>query len=212
MHYVPRHQVPPSLQHIKRRYTQGWVDFYQHGRGKKPSDRRWVKYLPQLSRCFHNLCGYCETTCRGEVDHYRPKSKAPHLVYTWDNWIFACHDCNNMKGEKWPHFGYVDPCAVIPSEHPKTFFLFDLRSCEIVPAPTLKGTRKARAVQMIEDLDLNAFHHLKRRLEHLSSMLEVLAGHNPADPDHIQYRRQVCERTAPLSSLARTTLKSLGFD
>lgn len=208
MHFVPRVGVPLSLRHIKRRYTQRWVDFYSHGRGKKPSDRKWTNYLSELRRCFHNLCGYCEATCRGEVDHFRPKSKAPHLVYAWDNWVFACHDCNHMKGEKWPNFGYIDPCAVKPSQRPEAFFQFDLNLCEIVPMPTLKDRHKARAAQMIEDLDLNAYHHLKRRLHHLLNILEALDGNNPADAQHNKYRRRILSKKAPLCSFARCILNS----
>ena len=29
------------------------------------------------------MCGYCEEETAGEIDHFRPVSKCPSLVYEW---------------------------------------------------------------------------------------------------------------------------------
>jgi hypothetical protein len=113
-----------------------------------------------------------------------------------------------MKGEKWPKFGYIDPCALDPSKRPEAFFQFDLNSGEIIPVTTLKAPGRDRATQMIEDLDLNAFHHLKRRLHHLLHILEALHGHNPLDSQHNTYRKRIVSKKAPLCSFARCVLDS----
>ena len=55
---------------------------------------------------FHNYkCYYCETAnIKGEVEHFRPKAKTeyPWLINDWQNLLWACHDCNNIKGVKLP--------------------------------------------------------------------------------------------------------------
>ncbi len=132
MHYVDRGPEPSTLRRFQEKYTQRWVTYYRAKNGKKPSDSYWRNFIDQLSTVFLNLCGYCEQECRGEVDHFRPKSQVPEKVYDWHNWIFACHDCNHAKVDKWPIGGYVDPCAVIRSSHPERYFDFDFKTGLII--------------------------------------------------------------------------------
>lgn len=73
-------------------------------------------------------CVYCdghEMELGGErsmtLDHFRPKSYKEYSYLENDpkNLMFACHPCNNLKGNDWPaygmegtikgRFGYIDP-------------------------------------------------------------------------------------------------------
>ena len=85
MHTVQRGNPPVALAEISRRYIQKWISFYETKTGKKPTDSKWRDFEPTLRKRFTNLCGYCEESCKGEVDHFRPKSVFPRAVYLWDN-------------------------------------------------------------------------------------------------------------------------------
>ena len=166
MHWVDRGDEPTGLVGVRARYTPGWVNYYSLGGGTKPNDSRWTSFKGDLERVFAGLCAYCENACRGEVDHFQPKSIFPERVYDWANWLLSCHDCNHAKGDKWPTGGYVDPCATSP--RPESFFDFDTLTGEIVPKEGLGSTRRRVAQTMIDDLKLNEHHHLRNRRERVS--------------------------------------------
>ena len=79
MHYVKRGPEPTSLPDIRRRHTREWVRFRKGIQGE-PS-HRWTDYRSVLKQRFEGLCAYCEEITEGEIDHFRPKSKFPELVY-----------------------------------------------------------------------------------------------------------------------------------
>lgn len=68
-------------------------------------------YKPALRDEFKYACGYCENrepelggSEAFHVDHYRPKSKFPHLICNYSNLIYSCRYCNRNKGDYWPGF------------------------------------------------------------------------------------------------------------
>ena len=157
MHKVDRGPEPAGLPAVRQRYTPRWVSYYRNDRGSKPSDSKWRSFHKNLSGVFASLCGYCEERCPGDVDHFRPKSKFPERVYAWGNWVLACHTCNHEKTRDLPPGGYVDPCAKSKPACPESFFVFDTKTCEILPKSGLTAARRRRAQQMINDLKLNAY-------------------------------------------------------
>lgn len=212
MHWVDRGPEPEGLSDISARYTPGWVRYYEEGNRKKPSDSKWREYHEPLSKSFYNLCGYCEEKCKGEVDHFRPKSRFPERVYQWSNWIFSCHDCNHAKLDKWFAMGYVDPCAETRAEHPENYFEFDVTTGEILPRQGLTARREEKSWRMIDDLHLNAHHHLKARTE----WIEVLSGVISENSSHNENVRAFCNLVASiktrLSSVARALLVQRGYE
>ena len=211
MHSVDRGPEPEQLARIHARYTPRWVRFYGSGTGEKPGDTRWREFAGDLADAFHGLCAYCEELCRGEVDHFRPKSRYPELVYSWSNWLFACHDCNHAKLDKWPPAGYVDPCARSRTAHPERFFTYDTLTGEILPKGNLSPGRYRKARQTIDDLRLNDWHHLRKRLVWLRLISEVI----PDDPAEMtaeseELRAHYCSRTTPFSSITRGWLAERG--
>ena len=209
MHWVDRGPEPADLVAVRARYTPRWVDYFQ-GKGNKPSDSRWRDFRGDLCRAFSGLCAYCEEGDRGEVDHFRPKSKFPQRVYQWSNWVFACHDCNRSKGDKWPPNGYVDPCS--EQEHPENFFGFDTMTGEILPKSELGPDLGDKAQQTIDDLSLNASHHLRERVEWLAMVDGAISN----DPEHqtedeAKFRTFLADRTTRLSSITRAWLVEQGY-
>lgn len=194
MHHLDRGPEPTQLNAVRNRYTPKWVAHYRNGAGAKPSDSKWRDFQETLAIPFHFLCGYCEEARKGDVDHFRPKSRDPELVYEWSNWVYACHDCNGRKGDKWPDEGYVDPCAARNSAKPEAYFDFDLLTAEIIPRDNLQGVRRRRAVKMIEDLDLNSVPHLVNRrtwVEGFKAMVE------DRPPSHTVVVAALAKYTAP---------------
>ena len=214
MHWIDRGPEPNGLEAIRDRYTLGWVDFYEHGTGSRPTDSRWREFRAELGQRFRMQCGYCEIIYAGDVDHFRPKSKFPELVYVWDNWVFACSVCNQKnKREKWPAIGYVDPCAMPESCRPEAYFTFDTKTGEIIPLDGLDQNRFEKAITMIDDLDLNSDYHLKRR----AALLGKLAAGIPTDPREASERSEAlrgrfASRDSDLSSLARAWLTERGYE
>ena len=212
MHWVDRGPEPSRLEAIRGRYTPRWIDFYENGIGNRPTDARWRSFREDLGQRFHLKCGYCESISRGQVDHFRPKSVFPALVYEWSNWIFSCGDCNQAKSDKWPEEGYVDPCSASGSCRPESYFTFNTKTGEIRPLDDLEQARYEKAVKTIDDLNLNGEQHMKRR----GRLLEALAAIMPDDPGDEtatigRWRRIISSRQSDSSSLARAWFAERGY-
>ena len=162
--------------------------------------------------CSEVSVAYCEETTKGEVDHFKPKSRFPKLVYSWSNWLFACHECNHAKLGTWPTAGYVDPCATSKQDHPERHFVIDTQTGRISPHGALGPQQRKKAQDTIDALRLNDSHHLKKRIE----WLVLFSAAVPKDPhaltDHttklvIHYS----SRNVQFSSLVRAWLMEHGY-
>ncbi len=212
MHGVDRGPEPNGLGKIRACYTPRWVQYYTKGVGRKPTDSHWRSFHDDLERVFGGLCAYCEEITNGEVDHFRPKSKFPDLVYCWSNWLFACHDCNQAKSSSWPAGGYVDPCAMSKSDRPECYFAFDVQAGVILANPSLSPRLRQKAQRTIHDLRLNDFHHLKNRVK----WLELFSAAMPDAPNSLTTETteilvHFASREMRLSSFVRTWLCERGF-
>ncbi len=174
MHYVDRGTPPAKLKPIRKTLTPRWVSHYKFKKGRKPPDSRWREFTSDLGLVFKNLCGYCEEACKGDVDHWQPKNLYPHRAYDWSNWVFACHFCNQQKSNRWPRQGYVNPCTAIP--RPESMFVFDITTTEILPSRPLSAKQRRKATQMIDDLGLNHYYHLKKRMQWITVVTKALDG------------------------------------
>lgn len=208
MHWVNRGSEPDGLESVRTRYTPRWIRHYRNGEGARPGDARWRDFRNNLYTSFRGLCAYCEEQSNEEVDHFRPVSKFPELVYQWSNWLLVCTACNRAKGAKWPGEGYVDPCAKSMDQRPEAYFTFDTLTGSMIPRKGLSPERHVRAATMIKDLDLNGRSHLLERMRvvvHLSLVAKI--------PDHGLRSRafaRYCSRSWPLSSVVRIWLRENG--
>ena len=197
---------------IRSVYTPRWIQYYTARVGKKPTDSYWRSFRDELENIFRGLCAYCEEATSGEVEHFQPKSKFPHLVYTWDNWLFACHECNHSKLDYWPASGYVDPCSNSKSDRPEDCFVFDIQTGLIMPNRDLTPSSHKKAQKTIEDIGLNNLHHRKKRVV----WLELFSAAMPANPGGLTGRtREILVRFASremqLSSFIRAWLSEHGY-
>jgi uncharacterized protein (TIGR02646 family) len=209
VHHVARGVEPGNLKKIREQLTPGWIEHYDRRNGKKPGDSRWREFQPQLSRVFLHIWGYCEEFCKGDVDHFRPKSKFPQKVYRWSNWVLACPVCNNRKGEHWPLGGLVDPCNSSGSGNCEIHFEFDTKTCEVIPSARLTQTQQDRAQQTIECFGLNSYHHLKTRTQWLYAVQKAVASSE--EQERFEVIEYTISRERELSSITRQFLTELGL-
>ena len=164
MRWIDRGPEPEGVADYARRFTPGWIDYFQNGIGWRPDDSCWREFRPRLGERSNNICWYCEQQCTAAVDaggraatvdHFQPISRFPQLAYAWSNWIFSCQRCNESKGNRWPETGYVDPCAATAAERPEQYFDYDADTGEILPRNGLSGAAQRKAWDTIDDLGLN---------------------------------------------------------
>lgn len=210
MHWVNRGPEPSGLESVRLQFTQEWVAHRQSGTGGRPSPR-WRPFRPDLSSVFSGLCGYCEEITRGEIDHFKPASQFPALVYQWSNWILACHDCNHAKSNKWPEDGYINPCAAVASERPERFFDFDTETGYLRPKVGIPAAASAQARRMIDDIRLNAPHHIMRRKERMLFVKRHLSSLEEDSAEGLEFLERITARSFSLSSITRAILEQSGF-
>lgn len=201
MHKVDRGSEPAGLSSVRSAYTPKWVNFYIHGVGEKPTDSHWGQFRPNLKRVFRGICGYCESRVEGEVDHFRPKTRYPELVYSWFNWVYACTTCNRRKWDRWPSYGFVDPCARSMAARPESYFTFDIETGRIRPAEGLSRIRRQKASNTIRCLGLNEWPNPRSRHDWITLL-------SAASDEVISH---FASRSFPYSSITRTLLDQLGI-
>ena len=70
-------------------------------------------------------CVYCEDSVGDEVEHIFPKDLYPEKVFRWDNYVYACGNCNGPKNNKFAVFRAdtglfqtVNPAPGQPTQQP----------------------------------------------------------------------------------------------
>ena len=183
MRWVDRGPEPGEVAGYAQQYTQGWIDHFQNRTGRRPADFLWAVFRPLLGSRTNNICWYCEQQCYAgaesggytpTIDHFRPLSRFPQLAYEWSNWVFSCQRCNDLKGNKWPQSGYVDPCADDVMERPEQYFDYDVATGELIPKAGLTGTARRKAWDTINDLGLNQWLLISLREERIRAFIAEL--------------------------------------
>jgi len=88
-----------------------------------PAPGTYREWKSDLAEEGGHQCVYCalaDARFGGEynfhVEHFEPKSRAPHRINEWDNLFYACPICNVFKGNDWPMPGtpnaYMDPSKI----------------------------------------------------------------------------------------------------
>jgi uncharacterized protein (TIGR02646 family) len=71
-------------------------------KGNKAFDAVKVKLTEMCSGA--RRCVYCEDSVGDEVEHIHPKDLFPNLCFDWDNYVYACGNCNGPKNNKFAVF------------------------------------------------------------------------------------------------------------
>ena len=212
MHWVDRGPEPTQLASIRATYTEGWILFYRNRIGNKPRDTKWLKFAGDLKRAFHGICAYCETRCRGQVEHFHPKSRYPELVYRWANWLLVCNECNFAKSRRAFVGGCINPCAAYWFGHPERYFTFDTKTGRIHPKRSLPEGSRRKAQQTIDYLRLNDIHHMKNRFDRLALVAAKIGDDIHSLSPELQAELDgLASRESPWSSVVRVWLSELGY-
>ena len=227
MRWVDRGPEPHEVAGYAKQFTQSWVDHVNENKGQPPSNSFWGEFRSTLSSQSNNICWYCERECDAAgdlaptVDHFRPISRFPELVYEWSNWIFSCRRCNeDNKGNLWPETGYVDPCAADVAERPEQYFDYNFDYTEdsghdkdngnIVPKNGLSEAARCKARNTINDLGLNKLDVRFWRLDwtrgFVADLLELPAADREA---HIAV---VVEQSVEYAGVTRMVVEQLRRD
>ena len=89
-----RHAVATALAPHHTRIDPYWKSFRATNSGKN--------LAAKLSGLFHGKCAYCEQESAKDVEHYRPKSLYPGMMFLWTNFLWACKNCDTDKLDKYP--------------------------------------------------------------------------------------------------------------
>ncbi len=142
------------------------------------------------SLCTGTLrCMYCEDSQPNQIEHIKPKSLYPDLVFVWENYLYACSPCNLGKSNRFhvysqqtgqkinlarsPKAPVVPPEAGEPllinprTEDPLHFMELDIRATfNFRPAANLTSIQQERAEYTIDVLGLNSRENLQTSREH----------------------------------------------
>jgi len=113
---VPQSLYDNSTRNGKKTNRKRKILMCSTSRYKKAYDEcyKWNDIQNELSRIYHNKCVYCEEkitrvnaiNLSGKeeishtVEHYRPKSKYGWLAFSWDNLLWCCKRCTDIKSDK----------------------------------------------------------------------------------------------------------------
>lgn len=115
-----------------------------------------VLLLPFLQKMSQNHCAFCDgypfSMSKETIEHFRPKSRYPHLAYTWENLFLCCDACQSAKLE------YFSPLLLKPDEIGYSFedyFQCNFKTGELQPNPTKSWGNQLRALITIRLYNLN---------------------------------------------------------
>lgn len=131
MHFIDRKIIvnPPikKLNDFNLKYKDKWIAYkLAIANGTKPVPAKppssWLHddIRNPLESLFLNTCGYCGIHTKigsdGEVDHHLPIDLDANAdnIFNWENYIWACHSCNNGKRNNYP---FLNPCLEADMNH-----------------------------------------------------------------------------------------------
>lgn len=150
---------------------------------------QWLIALRRkLAESCHGIerCMYCEDSYADEIEHLRPKSLYPDETFSWENWLYACGECNgaNVKGDRYavisqgqcvevsrrknapviPPQNGMDALLNLRAENPLDFIWLDFGTFRFIPIDNddLASERYLRAEWTIRHLCLNSRSRLVR--------------------------------------------------
>lgn len=171
---------PPEPDFL-RKNAATWGEEYAAKREQNPSAQfRWKSpvynlLIEALEPMCGEHCSFCDgfplgSASRKTIEHFRPTSKFPLLVYSWPNLFFACDACQQAK------LGKFDEKLLKPDEADyefETYFMLDYKTGEIQANPRAETSDQERAIVTIEMYKLNEYGRPHIRLSEYKKYLEL---------------------------------------
>jgi len=112
----------------------------------------WTRIEQELRGAYGGICAYMGNyvfPCTGNqnVEHFKPKSKYPHLSYDWNNYRFVCSRLNGGKGD---YTDVVDPFTLTDG-----WFILEFSTLMVKPCPNLTPAQRKKVDATISRLQLN---------------------------------------------------------
>jgi len=157
---------PPAPDVLRRHYKE-WGKAFAKKRKEYPGFRfQWKSYQgkrvnerlkPELIQMTANHCSFCDsyplgTSADQTIEHFRPKSKYPLLVYVWHNLFLSCNICQKAKGEKFDK-KLLKPDQ--PDYEFERYFMLNYKTGQIEVNPSASVSDQERAEITIEMYGLN---------------------------------------------------------
>ncbi|MHB8103596.1 MAG: HNH endonuclease [Methanosarcina sp.] len=138
----------------------------------------WKHCSQNLYRAYEGICAYTGiwiSKSSATVDHFIPKSNAPHLAYEWTNYRLSCDKANSNKS----NVDILDPFQIHYD-----WFLLGFPSLLVIPNRTLSRSDYSKVDKTINILRLNNECFVEDRLHWLmeyilNSDFDFLKRHAP---------------------------------
>jgi uncharacterized protein (TIGR02646 family) len=140
-------------------------------------------------------CVDCEVIAAKDIEHFYPKAKYPDRMFSWENFLLGCKNCNNAKVAHFPLDGagnhlLIDPCA----DEPLDYFVWDFESgaTGLAPAPRDSRALATREMFHLDDEPLREERRVKVKI-----VLYLLARVIDEDPVSVATRERLREELDP---------------
>lgn len=176
MHFFQYGDAPPELEDLKKASSKDSDGYHKWEPQKHPE--AYSRFMRRLQRLV-KICSYCERQCNNKefsIDHFKPKSEFKSETYNWDNLVYSCEECNDVKGNKFPGVvefrkdveaarafakrhgrPYIPPSEFVNprngTDKAERFFAFTEEG-KIIPNPELADDEWSKALRTIVDLKL----------------------------------------------------------
>lgn len=188
----------------------------------------------RLKEMFGNKCAYCESRVTAvsyqHVEHFRPQSIYPRLVYEWSNLLLACERCNSgHKRQQFPLMDGIqpeedrdDPCSrsdhdepvlIDPCrEDPSSFFSFR-DSTLVCRSERAERTREICGLDR-EDLEEERRMWLTVAVDTAIKALQLAAklGRDSEKEEFRQRLEELLQPSMPYVAMTRARLDAMGID
>jgi len=161
----------------------------------------------------HNKCIYCESklghNTPGDVEHYLPSSRHPHLRFNWLNLGLACTECNRRKG--------VYCHDEVPFLNP---FKDDVEARVLHYGPVMSWVNGDQAAEItIRTLELHGYNRdqlILRKIERIHEVDRLMALYVECKNDLLKemYYLQLIEMAEPsseFSGMVKSVLEKNGI-
>lgn len=162
---IPVTLAPEPVSFDSRVRQRGTRDLAAQAAPVRATKPYWRIALDDLGFAYDDTCAYLgirmqKSTAFLTVDHFVPRSTAPHLAYEWTNLRLAAQTINTYKGDQSVP---IDPFTVRAGE-----FTLSLLSGEVLVGRT---TRPAAVAETIASLRLNDARFVNDRAEYIDNCL-----------------------------------------
>jgi uncharacterized protein (TIGR02646 family) len=167
-----------------------------------------------LRSMFSDKCAYCESHIThvgfAHIEHFRPKSKFPHLCFDWDNLLLGCSVCNGAqyKGTNFPDETEKGPILNPVDENPDNYLSFDYDP-ETGTANVLG--KSPRGITTIDIAGLNRTHLVRHRSDVVRMIAFVAIRAKKGDQQAIVELNRCCEKDQEYSAFARSFKNKFGI-